>query len=501
MTPVENVRRAVDAWRRELGAWAVVLDDAAIKAAQTATFETGNRLFAILRPGSTEEVQRALVVATRHRVPIHPVSRGYNWGMGSKAPPVDGSVLLDLSRLDRVREVDDTLGIARIEPGVSFRALANTLVQRGAAHRIPVIGGPADASVVANMLMRGDRIGPAAGHFDELSDLEVVVPTGELIRTGFGRLGDNRTRALDPWGVGPALSGLFSQSNLGVVTAATVPLWRPAKAIESFGLSISGTRLSEAVDACRALVQEGALAPRCVSFWNEYKRRASLGRYPWRQMAGRTPLELVDGGVWTMTGSVHAPSQAVAKAFRELIEARARNVGEHFWWDEAPEDPTLRGTPTDANLGSVYWRSRARVQGSPDPNRDGCGLAWLCHLMPFEGDVIRQATVEVERIAAAHALEPNLSFQVSSPRAVRFFTALAWDRRVAAADENARRCHDALMQALRAQGHEPFRLGIHSLDALPPGDATHARLLATLKETLDPAGILSPGLYDAKPTR
>lgn len=501
MTPLECVRNAVDDWRRELGDAAVVLDEASIKAAQTATFRTGHRLLAILRPTSTEQVRRALAIATRHRVPIHPTSRGFNWGMGSKAPPVDGAVLLELSSLNAIREIDDALGVARIETGVSFRSLTEALIARGAAHRVPVIGGPSEASVLANMLLRGDRIGPSAGHFNELSDMEVVLPTGELLHTGFGRLGENLTRALDPWGVGPAVSGLFSQSNLGVVTAATIPLWRPAKSIQTFGFALETENLARAIDALRALVQEGAIAPRCLSFWNEYKRRASLGRYPWGETEGRTPLELPGGGLWTVTGSVHAPSESIARAFRDHIVASTEELGRGHWWDVSPDDPTVHGIPTDANLGSVYWRSRTKIQGAPDPNRDGCGLAWLCHLLPLDGETIVRAIGETERLAMAHGLEPNLSFQVSSPRAVRFFTALAWDRRIDGEDANGQRCHDALMRSFRAQGHEPFRLGIHSQRTLPPGDPAYASLLRTLKDALDPAGILSPGLYDPEPTR
>lgn len=492
---VERVQRAVEDWRRALGNERVVLDAAAIKEAQTATFATSHRLLAIVRPSTVLQVQETMRIASRHQVPMFPTSRGRNWGMGSKAPSSDRCVLLDLSGLSAIREMDDTLGFTRIETGVSFRELHDALVERGAVHRVPVIGGPSDASVIANMLMRGDRIGPDAGHLDELCDLEIVLPSGELLRTGFGRLGQTPANALEPWGVGPVLSGLFSQSNLGIVTAATIPMRKPSRAIHAFGFSVKPVALAETIDALRDVVQSGAVAPRCLSLWNEYKRLASEGRYPWQQTQGQTPLRLPDP-TWTVTGSIHAASDGIARALREHLTAETESLGTDHWWNDAPNDPTVRGIPTDANLGSTYWRSRTVVKGALDPNRDGCGLIWLCHVLPFDGLRIVETVKRVEALMFDAGFEPNIGFQVSSARAVRFFIALGYDRRGEGEDAKAIACHDALMEAMAGLGHLPFRLGIQSQRALAAPDDAHSRLLRALKTEVDPAGVLAPGLYD-----
>lgn len=495
----ERVRAAVEAWQQALGHDAVVLDAAAIKAAQTATFATAHRLLAIVVPESVEALQAAMRIATKHEVAVYPTSRGRNWGMGSRAPTADRCVLVDLSRLDRIRHLDDDLGVVRLETGVSFRQLHEALVEKGATHHIPVIGGPADASVLANLLMRGDRIGPWVGHLDELCDLEVVLPTGELLRTGFGRFGDHESNALEPWGLGPALSGLFSQSNLGIVTAATLPLRRRAPAIRSFGFELTQPELPRVIDGLRELVRDQAIAPRCVALWNTYKALAVQGRFPWGRTEGRTPLNLgeLDGVErWTVTGSVHAPSDAVAEALQAHITGVVEPLGTAHWWMETPGDPTLVGTPTDANLGSVYWRSRTVVKDALDPNRDGCGLLWLCHLLPFDGDAIHQAVEVVHRRVLEDGFEPNLGFQVVSARAVRFFTAIAYDRRLDGDDARALACHDRVMSELAALGHLPFRLGVQSMNSMPAGDATHARLVKAVKDATDPAAVLAPGLYD-----
>src|SRR5690554_3076017 len=132
---VERVEAAVEKWRLVLGADSVVLDSAAIKAAQTATFGTAHRLLAIVKPSTVAQVQETMRIASEHEVAVYPTSRGRNWGMGSKAPTADASVLVDLSGLSAIRSIDDTLDVARIEAGVSFRELYEALVQQGATHR------------------------------------------------------------------------------------------------------------------------------------------------------------------------------------------------------------------------------------------------------------------------------------------------------------------------------------------------------------------------------
>ncbi|KAF9770007.1 hypothetical protein IL306_012489, partial [Fusarium sp. DS 682] len=73
-----------------------------------------------VRPASVEEVQQVLRLANRFSIPLWTVSRGRNLGYGGSAPAVAGSVVLDLHRMNRVVEVNETDAYAIVEPGVSF---------------------------------------------------------------------------------------------------------------------------------------------------------------------------------------------------------------------------------------------------------------------------------------------------------------------------------------------------------------------------------------------
>src|SRR5262245_12471176 len=83
----------------------------ALRAAATATFATRQGVAAIARPADRAEVQACVRLANRHRVPLYPISRGRNWGYGSRVPTIDGAVILSLERLDAITDLDERLGL------------------------------------------------------------------------------------------------------------------------------------------------------------------------------------------------------------------------------------------------------------------------------------------------------------------------------------------------------------------------------------------------------
>ena len=82
------------------------------------------RIPAILYPTTLAEVRQIVDEARARGTPLYPVSTGMNWGLGSRHPVRDDCVLVDLRRLDSIREVDLAHGYAIIEAGVSQHALA-----------------------------------------------------------------------------------------------------------------------------------------------------------------------------------------------------------------------------------------------------------------------------------------------------------------------------------------------------------------------------------------
>lgn len=175
-------------------------------------------------PQSVEEVQAIVRIANHYRQPIWTVSTGKNMGYGSATPATPGQMVLDLKRMNRILNVDPDLATALVEPGVTYQQLQDYLDE----HKIPLwldvpTIGPI-ASPVGNTLDRGVGYTPYGDHFMFQCGMEVVLPNGEVMRTGMGALPGAKTWQEYRHGFGPDPAGLFFQGNFGIVTKIGVRL-------------------------------------------------------------------------------------------------------------------------------------------------------------------------------------------------------------------------------------------------------------------------------------
>lgn len=110
---------------------------------------------------------------------------------GGSAPVVDGSVILDLHKMNRIIEINEEYGYAIVEPGVTFIDLYNEIQRRklNLWISVPAIGW---GSVVGNTLERGFGYTPDAVHYKQQCGMEVVLPDGDLLRTGMGTVEDSK---------------------------------------------------------------------------------------------------------------------------------------------------------------------------------------------------------------------------------------------------------------------------------------------------------------------
>jgi 4-cresol dehydrogenase (hydroxylating) len=170
-------------------------------------------------PATVEEVQAVVRAANEFKVPIYPISTGRNLAYGGSAPNYSGSVVLDLKRMNRVLEVDESRAFALVEPGVSYFDLYNHIEERGLALWIDP-PDPGWGSVIGNALDGGGgwSASPFRDHFGSHCGMEVVTAEGDIMRTGMGAVPGAQTWQENKWGFGPWVDGLFRQSNMGVVT-------------------------------------------------------------------------------------------------------------------------------------------------------------------------------------------------------------------------------------------------------------------------------------------
>jgi 4-cresol dehydrogenase (hydroxylating) flavoprotein subunit len=404
---------AIAEWTRRLGAAYVQQDPPTLQAAATATFQTNGRVLAIIQPANREDVQECVRIAKRFGVPLYPISTGKNWGYGSRAP-VDDGVLLHLHRLTRIVDFNEDLAYVTIEPGVTQRQLVEFLRERRSRLWMDATGASPDCSIIGNTMERGFGHTPMGDHCGNACALEVVLATGEVINTGFSHFAGTRAGNVSRWGVGPSLDGLFSQSNLGIVTRMTVWLMPAPQHFEAFFFMCHDPgALGAVIDALRPLRLNGTLRS-IPHIGNDYKVLSGTDRFPWDMTQGRTPLGAADmarlrkertigawngsGALYGTRGQVRAARAEVKRALKgkvdrlQFVDDRLLRVMHRFArpfhvitrWDIsktlsllAPVYGLMKGVPTESTLGSTYWRKRSPADDQPDPDRDGCGLLWF----------------------------------------------------------------------------------------------------------------------------
>jgi 4-cresol dehydrogenase (hydroxylating) len=169
-------------------------------------------------PASVEQVQAVVRIANRYKVPLYAISTGKNFAYGGPAPNLRGSVTVDLKRMNRILEVDEKRHVALVEPGVSYMDMYRHLEERG----LKLMIDTADVGwggLMGNTLDRGlgYTLGPYRDHVNASCGMEVVLPNGELLRTGMGALPGSAAWQDYKYGFGPDPSGLFAQGNFGIV--------------------------------------------------------------------------------------------------------------------------------------------------------------------------------------------------------------------------------------------------------------------------------------------
>jgi glycolate oxidase len=211
----------VDELRTGLPAGAVVTDGATLQAHRNdmAMFCASGEPAVLVRPESTEQVQHVLRVASRHGTPVVP--QGARSGLSGGANAVDGCIVLSMTRMDRILDIDASEQLAVVQPGVVNAVLSRAVLERGLFY-------PPDPSSWELSTVGGNVATNAGGlccvkygvTADFVRALEVVLPSGEVLRTGRrpakGVAGYDLTRLL-----------VGSEGTLGVLTEITVAL-RPA---------------------------------------------------------------------------------------------------------------------------------------------------------------------------------------------------------------------------------------------------------------------------------
>lgn len=482
-------------WIQLLGSEGVIVDKDRLQQASRATFATQNKPRAILYPTNRDEVIESVRIANKYNVTLHPISTGKNWGYGSKVPSVDGAVLMNLSRMNRILDYDPILGVVTLEPGVTQQQLYDFLQGNNGSFWMDVTGSSPDTSLIGNVLQRGYGMTSYGDRWKHLISLEAVKWDGTIVKTGMAAVEGAHAAKVHRYGVGPCLEGLFSQSSYGIVTQMTIELMPAPEHFEAFFFSFTKERLPEIIDTLRPLRMHGIM-PSAVHIGNEFKALSALRQYPW-EITEETPLpEWVinqfkrDWGFSDWNGSgglygtkrqineckrmikrclagkvsqirfVSSPQLAIAKRLGDIIGFILRvNVTELMTVVE-PVFDMMRGKPSETQLKTVYWRKRSEFPDTPDLDADGVGLFWCSPIAPLLGSHAVAINKIIRDVTREHQLEPIIAFTLLSGRLLSTTVGITYDRQVEGADELAADCYQKLSTTLLKAGYPAYRLGL-----------------------------------------
>jgi D-lactate dehydrogenase (cytochrome) len=179
----------------------------------------------LLRPGSVAEVQAILKLANETKTPLVP--QGGNTGLVGGQIPFDGELILSLTRLDKIREVDAASNTLTCEAGV---VLAKAQDAATAVDRLfPLsLGAEGSCTIGGNLSTNAGGTGALAYGIarDLVMGIEVVLADGRVMNL-LSKLKKNNT--------GYDLRHIFvgAEGTLGIITAAVVKLFPRPRAIET----------------------------------------------------------------------------------------------------------------------------------------------------------------------------------------------------------------------------------------------------------------------------
>ena len=458
---------------------------------------------AAVLPTSVEEVQGIVRVANETKVPLWTIARGKNLGYGSSAPVKSGSVVLDLSRLNKIIDVDVDQASCLIEPGVGFFDLYNYIRE----NEIPLwISPPSHAwgSVVGNALDRGAGYTPYGEHAANLCGLEVVLPTGDLMRTGAGAMSNSKTWQNFRTGFGPSWETMFAQSNFGVVTKAGMWLMPEPDITHNMKLSLRKPEdIIWAIDLIAKLRRTRVIDSH-VTIGSPI-RFASLfsQRKEWYDGEDAVPDDVVEKmmekyniGYWNFNIRLFG-NEAIVAVQAKIIKAEfATKTSDQFDEETVHKDDPIPFLAI--NVPTAFFLQVANWHGGRGAHTD------VSPVVPLDGKTAYEQYKRSKRLYDKHGIDFYFGYTLAE-RYMTNVNMMIYDRD----NEDMFRRVDTLFHELTAEskeaGYGAYRTHVDYMDEIAKSydfnDNALLKLNQTVKDALDPNGILSPGKSGIWPER
>ena len=513
------------------------------------------QLMAVITLSQVSEIKALIDLANQHATnenlafSLYPISTGQNWGYGTSQPAGLGKriILLDLGRLTNISHFDSELGLVTIEPGVTQQQLSDYLHQHNHEYMVPVTGAGPDCSILANALERGYGITPYTDHFSAVTSIQGFWGDGTPYLSAVSELDDSEENFVDKtfkWGLGPYLEGLFTQSNLGIVSQMTIRLAKIKPDFTSFFIQMDDDALLEqAIPLIRDILQDYEGIVGSINLMDQRRLLSMFAKNPngnnvhqvmasqdINKLAGelRTPSWTIVGSIYGSRGVVKTVKKEINLIFKQLPCKRvysnsipiavANKVINNLPAWLINKIPTLTkmseqlesfnkgkeimlGKPNKVALKLAYWRNKDSDdfdKNQLSPGQDGCGLLWYAPLITMKAEKMREFVEFIRKTCPRFNIEPFITFTNLKHDCVDSTIPIVFDLSNPKAVTDAHNCLQTLVKEGLKKGFVPYRLNIDQQQWLLSKDSHFWQTVNKIKNSVDPHNILSQGRYNPR---
>ncbi|WP_028627141.1 FAD-binding oxidoreductase [Metapseudomonas resinovorans] len=488
---------------------------------------------AAVAPASEEEVQAIMRIANRFKVPMYPISTGKNLGYGGSAPTYSGSVVLDLKRMNRIIEVNEKQAYCIVEPGVSYFDMYRYLQEKNIKLWIDV-PDPGWGSMLGNALDRGAGYTSSQfrNHFDSHCGMEVVLADGTLMRTGMGAMPGAKTWQMYKSGFGPWVDGIFSQSNFGVVTKMGFWLMPEPEAFLKGRVNLPRYKdMIPLVDIMTKLenskvftgypdINSPVLGTPSLAGLHDFLVNGPEPRdneYMQLLQRGAAPEEYEDYGrrnkipFWSCSFTFYGPEKVIRAQWEHVQEVYRQALPEASFeevefYDLPLTEEQKNQVQYPAQFGIPNLRTfaiGARSKWNPAPPSEG--HAWFSPVIPRDGAEILRINEVLGKAAKELGVPLVFAMNVPVPSWERSFTFILpfYMTKDPKKNKESRETFRKLIKLAAEHGWGEYRTApafqSDVMDTYSFGNHALLRFHESIKDAVDPNGILSPGRYGIWP--
>jgi FAD/FMN-containing dehydrogenase len=218
----------------------------------------------VVKPKNVEQVQGVVKLANKNKLPVFPCSSGIHFN--GDTIPVEGGIVVDLSGMNKILKIDDRNRMVRVEPGVTWEQLQPELAKHDMMAVAPLLPHPLKSALISH-LERDPALIPKFEYTDALVTVEVVLPEGEIFKTGSAAVPGFPDKSFSD-GVNPSGPGNMmwtrmlqgAQGTLGIITWGQFKIEYRPKVNKSFFIPFD--KIDDAVEFVRK-VQRRMVGEEC----------------------------------------------------------------------------------------------------------------------------------------------------------------------------------------------------------------------------------------------